>query len=139
MLFGQLCDVDVSTNQKGAKMEERFQGTSQRVSVADLWTKREDGDSWKLYDVAGNGTKLGAESCPNQVYRENEPDWEVWVRNGWSIKYKEERIWEGPESVGRGQIMKRLHIHARELQLYAEYSGETWVLGHWKILLLFSC
>lgn len=39
--------------------------------------KEEDGDSWKLYDVAGNGTKLGAESCPNQVYRENEPDWEI--------------------------------------------------------------
>ena len=36
MLFGQLCDVDVSTNQKGAKMEERFQGTSRRVSAADL-------------------------------------------------------------------------------------------------------
>lgn len=36
MLFGQVCDVDVSTNQKGAKMEERLQGTSQRVSVADL-------------------------------------------------------------------------------------------------------
>ena len=33
MLSDQLCDVDVNTNQRGAKMEERLQGASRRASV----------------------------------------------------------------------------------------------------------
>ena len=45
-------------------------------------------------------------------------------------------MWEEPESVGRGQVMKRLHIPARESPLYTEDSGETGVLGHSEILLL---
>lgn len=41
MLFDQLCDVDVNTNEdvntnrKGAKIEERVQGASQRESVGE--------------------------------------------------------------------------------------------------------
>ena len=33
MLFDQLCDMDVNTNQKGSKMEDRLQDASRRASV----------------------------------------------------------------------------------------------------------
>lgn len=53
MLFDQLCDMDVSTNQKGAKMGERLQGASRRASV----------DEYQALVCEPGGKMKTAETC----------------------------------------------------------------------------